>query len=262
MQSPVLMTGEMIKDAQVQYGGTFNEPYVSLELTSLGGKVFGQVTEKNVKKRLAIVLDEVVRSAPRIQERILGGRAQITGSYSFEEATDLAIVLRVGALPAPVSVVQNLTVGASLGQDSINKGLTSGLIGTVMVLIFMIFYYNVSGVVANAALFLNIILLFSGLAVMHATLTMPGIAGIVLTVGMAVDSNVIIYERMREEFAIGKSLKSGIDAGFDKAMWTIIDAHVSTLITALALFFFGTGPIKGFAVSLSLGIIFNLFTTL
>lgn len=262
LKSQVLMTGDMVKDAQVRVGGNFNEPYVGLDLTGRGGAVFGQVTEKSVGKRLAIVLDDVVRSAPVIREKILGGSAQISGSFSYEEATDLAIVLRIGALPAPVEIVQNLTVGASLGQDSVNKGLMSGLLGTMLVVVFMAVYYRLSGVIANLCMVLNILLLFAGLAMMGGTLTLPGIAGIILSIGMAVDSNIVIFERMREEFALGKSVRSGVEAGFAKAFWTIIDAHVTTLITALALFLFGTGPIKGFAVTLSLGIIFNLFSTL
>ncbi|MEA1933496.1 MAG: protein translocase subunit SecD [Thermodesulfobacteriota bacterium] len=262
MNSPVLMTGEMVKDARVRFGGNFNEAMVSLDLTDRGGKVFGQLTEKNVNRRLAIILDEVVRSAPVIRERILGGSAQISGNFTQKEAADLAIVLRVGALPAPVEIIQNLSVGASLGQDSINRGLMSGLFGTVMVLLFMMIYYRLSGVIANCALLLNILFLFCGLAAMEATLTLPGIAGIILAIGMAVDSNVLIFERMREEFAIGKTVKSGVEGGYDKALWTIIDSQVTTLITALALFLFGTGPIKGFAVTLSLGVTINLFTTL
>lgn len=211
---------------------------------------------------MAIVLDGVVKSAPVIRERILGGAAQISGSFSPEEASDLAIVLRVGALPAPVDVVQNVTVGSSLGQDSIRQGLTSGIFGALMVLGFMIIYYRLSGLVANLALVLNILFLFSGLAVLNATLTLPGIAGIVLSIGMAVDANVLIFERMREEYELGKSVRSSIDGGFSKALWTIVDSQVTTLITALALFLFGTGPIKGFAITLSLGITFNLFTAL
>ena len=262
IKSQVLMTGEMVKNAQVRIGGNFNEPYVSLDLTGRGGKVFANVTEKNVSKRLAIILDENVRSAPVIRERILGGSAQISGSFTHEEATDLAIVLRVGALPAPVEIIQNLTVGASLGQDSIDKGLKSGLLGAMMVLLFMVIYYRLSGVIADFALGLNILFLFVGLAMLSATLTLPGIAGIILSIGMAVDANVLIFERMREEFDLGKSVKSGVDGGFNKAFWSIVDSQVTTLITALALFMFGTGPIKGFAVTLSLGIIFNLFAVL
>jgi len=262
IKSQVMMTGEMVKNAQVRVGGNFNEPYVSLDLTGRGGRIFAQVTEKNVGKRFAIILDEVVRSAPVIREKILGGSAQISGSFTYEEAQDLAIVLRVGALPAPVEIIQNLTVGASLGKDSIDKGFMSGLLGAVLVMVFMIFYYRMSGVIANFGLVLNIFFLFSGLAAVGATLTLPGIAGIILSIGMAVDANVLIFERMREEFAIGKSVKSGVEGGYDKAFWTIIDSQVTTLITALALFLFGTGPIKGFAVTLTFGIIFNLAPTL
>ncbi len=262
LENPVLMTGDMIKDAQVRIGGSFNEPYVSLDLTGRGGKVFANITEKYVGKRMAIVLDNVVRSAPVIREKIVGGSAQISGSFTHEEAADLAIVLRVGALPAPVNIVQNVTVGASLGADSINKGLMSGVFGSILVLAFMIIYYRLSGVIANVALVLNILFLFTGLAIFSATLTLPGIAGIVLSIGMAVDANVLIFERMREEYGLGKSVRSSIDGGFGKAFWTIVDSQVTTLITAMALFMFGTGPIKGFAITLSLGIIFNLFTAL
>jgi len=262
LESPILMTGEMVKNAQVRIGGTFNEPYVSLDLTSRGGQVFATITEKSVGKRLAIVLDEIVRSAPVIREKILGGSAQISGNFTHNEATDLAIVLRVGALPAPVDIVQNLTVGASLGQDSIDKGIYSGLFGTLLVVVFMLIYYRLSGLIANVAMVLNILLLFVGLALFGATLTLPGIAGIILSIGMAVDANVLVYERMRDEFALGKSIRAGVDAGFDRAFWSIVDGHVTTLITALALFLFGTGPIKGFAITLSMGLILNLFAVL
>lgn len=262
LETPILMTGAMVKDAQVRIGGNFNEPYVSLELTGLGGQTFGQLTEKFVGRQLAIVLDENVRSAPVIREKILGGSAQITGNFSHAEASDLAIVLRAGALPAPVEIIQNLTVGASLGQDSINKGIYSGLFGALLVVVFMMVYYRISGVIANIGLAFNILLLFVGLAMLGGTLTLPGIAGIILTVGMAVDANVLIYERMREEFALGKSIKSGVETGFSKAFSSIIDSQLTTLITALVLFLFGTGPIKGFAVTLTMGIIFNLFAVL
>ena len=262
LENKILMTGDMIKDAQVRIGGNFNEPYVSLDMTARGGKVFAHITEKNVGRRMAIVLDDVVRSAPVIRERILGGSAQISGSFTHEEAADLAIVLRVGALPAPVDIIQNMTVGSSLGQDSINKGISSGIFGAIIVLAFMVIYYRLSGVIANSALLLNILLLFSGLAILNATLTLPGIAGIILSIGMAVDANVLIFERMREEYALGKSVRSSIDGGYSNAFSTIVDSQVTTLITALALFMFGTGPIKGFAITLSLGIIFNLFASL
>ena len=262
LEEQVLMTGDMVKNAQVRISNQFNEPYVSIDFTSRGGRVFATLTEENVGKRMAIVLDDVVRSAPVIREKILGGSAQISGSFTHEDAADLAIVLRVGALPAPVDIVQNMTVGASLGQDSINKGLKSGIFGALIVLCFMAIYYRISGIIANSALVLNILFLFTGLAILNATLTLPGIAGIILSIGMAVDANVLIFERMREEYALGKSVRSSVDGGFGKAFWTIVDSQVTTLITAMALFMFGTGPIKGFAITLSLGIIFNLFTAL
>jgi SecD/SecF fusion protein len=261
LRKKVLLTGAAVKNATVRIGD-YNEPYVSVDFNNRGAAEFGKITGENVKRRLAIILDGVVRSAPVIQERIGGGKAQITGSYTPAEAHDLAIVLRAGALPATVKIVQNITVGPTLGADSIKRGLTAGLLGTLLVIGFMIFYYRFSGLVADYAMILNVILLLGALSLLGATLTLPGIAGIILSIGMAVDSNVLIYERMREEFHAGKPLKAGIDGGYDKAFWTIIDSHVTTLITACALFLFGTGPIKGFAVTLSLGVILNLFTAL
>lgn len=262
LENQTLMTGDMVKNAQVRIGGQFNEPYVGIDLTARGGKIFAHVTEKNVNRQLAIVLDNVVRSAPSIREKILGGSAQISGSFTHEEAADLAIVLRVGALPAPVDIIQNLTVGASLGRDSIHQGLTAGVFAALTVVSFMMVYYHLSGLIANIALGLNILFLFAGLAILNATLTLPGIAGIVLSIGMAVDSNILIFERMREEYDLGKSVRSSVDGGFSQAFSTIVDSQVTTLITSMALFLFGTGPIKGFAVTLSLGILFNLFTAL
>jgi SecD/SecF fusion protein len=261
LKKKVMLTGEAVKNAAVRIGD-YNEPYVSVDFNRRGAAEFARITGENVKRRMAIILDGIVRSAPVIQERIGGGKAQITGSYTSEEAHDLAIVLRAGALPATVKIVQNITVGPTLGADSIRQGLISGLLGTILVVAFMIFYYRFSGVVANYALVLNIIMLLGALSLLNATLTLPGIAGIILSVGMAVDSNVLIYERMREEFHTGKPIKAGIDGGYDKAFWTIIDSHVTTLITACVLFLFGTGPIKGFAVTLSLGVTLNLFTAL
>jgi preprotein translocase subunit SecD len=211
---------------------------------------------------MAVVLDNTIYSAPVIQERISGGRAQITGTFTTQEANDLAIVLRAGALPAPLKIVQDLTVGPSLGQDSIDKGVRATLIAGAVVVIFMVVYYRLSGVIADFALILNLVCLMGALSALTATLTLPGIAGIVLTIGMGVDSNVLIFERIREELRGGKAARSAIDAGYDKALLTIIDSHVTTLITGVALFLFGTGPIKGFAVTLCLGIAINLFTAL
>jgi SecD/SecF fusion protein len=262
LEHPVLMTGEALKTARTEIGGKFSESYVSLQFNPRGARIFEEITRQGVGRQLAIILDDIVQSAPVIQEPISGGRAQITGSFTTEQAHDLAIVLRAGALPAPVQIVQNLTVGPSLGMDSIHKGLASIILGAFLVVVFMVIYYRVSGIIANFALLLNLILMAGALSLFGATLTLPGIAGIVLSIGMAVDSNVLIFERMREELAAGKPVYAGVASGYDKALWTIIDAHVTTLITALALFLFGTGPIKGFAVTLSIGVVFNLFTAL
>jgi preprotein translocase subunit SecD len=256
------LTGDLLSDAKVNLDQRFNEPYVSISFNAAGAKLFEEVTGANVKKRLAIILDNTVYSAPVIQEKISGGNAQITGNFTLDEAKDLSIVLRAGALPAPLKMLQNVTVGPSLGRDSIEAGKRAGIIGTIAVVVFMIFYYRLSGVIANFALFLNIILLLGAMASLNATLTLPGIAGIILAVGMAVDSNVLMFERMRDELRAGKTPRAAVDSGYKKAFWTIFDSHVTTLITAAVLFQFGTGPIKGFAVALSLGVSINLFTAL
>ena len=261
VKSRALMTGDVLTDARVSIG-EFNESYVSITLDSTGAKLFERITGENIQKRLAIVLDNNVYSAPVIQDKISGGRAQITGNFTTQEASDLAIVLRAGALPAPVKIIQNLTVGPSLGRDSIEKGIWATLIAGILVVIFMVGYYRLSGVIADVAMALNLIVLIGVLAALNATLTLPGIAGIILTIGMGVDSNVLIFERIREELRSGKPVRMAVDAGYDKALVTIVDSHVTTLITALVLFLFGTGPVKGFAVTLSLGIAINLFTAL
>jgi len=257
-----LMTGDLLTEARVNIDQLYNEPNVSIAFDSAGAKLFEQITEANVKKRLAIILDNNVYSAPVIQERIAGGSAQITGTFSMDEARDLAIVLRSGSLRAPLKMLQNVTVGPSLGRDSIRAGVNAGIIGAILVIVFMIAYYRLSGVIADFALVLNIILLVGVLSMFHATLTLPGIAGIILAVGLAVDSNVLMFERIREEIRLGKTPRSAIDSGYDKAFWTIFDSHVTTLITAVVLFQFGTGPIKGFAVTLGWGVFINLFTAL
>ena len=262
VQKKSMITGDLLTDAQVRIDSQFNQPYVGIEFNSLGAKLFDQVTAANVGKRFAIVLDNNIHSAPVIRERISGGSAQISGNFTEKTAADLAIVLRAGALPAPVKIIQNVTVGPSLGQDSINKGLYAGLIGVLLVVVFMAVYYKLSGLIANLGMILNILFLMGALAALGATLTLPGIAAIVLLVGMSVDSNVIIFERIREELKLGKSPKAALDSGYDKAFLTIMDSHITTLITAAVLFQFGTGPVKGFAVSLSLGVIINLFTSL
>jgi preprotein translocase subunit SecD len=261
LKKKTLMTGEVLKDAQVRFDD-FNQPYVALELDPRGAKMFDRITAKNVKKRLAIILDDNVYSAPIIQERISGGRAQITGIFDLNEAKDLAIVLRAGALPAPVKILENRSVGPSLGRDLIDKGLKSVIIGGILVVVFMAVYYKISGVIADAALILNLIFIMGALAGLRATLTLPGIAGIILTIGMAVDANVLIFERIREELRLGKTPIAAIDGGYSKAFLTIMDANVTTLIAAVVLFQFGTGPVKGFAVTLSIGIVASLFTAL
>ncbi len=256
------LTGAYLTDARVQIDSQYNEPYVSITFDKKGARLFERITAENVKKRLAIVLDNNVYSAPVIQEKIAGGEARITGNFTTEEARDLAIVLRAGALPAPVQILEERTVGPSLGTDSIRMGLLSMCVGGILVVLFMMIYYKGAGAIADFALLLNILLIAGGLAGFGATLTLPGIAGIILTIGMAVDANVLIFERIREEMNLGKTPRAAVDAGYDRATLTILDANVTTLIAALVLFQFGTGPVKGFAVTLSLGVVASLFTAL
>jgi len=262
LKKRTLLTGAYLTDARVQIDSQYNEPYVAIDFDKKGARLFERITEENVKKRLAIVLDDKVYSAPVIQEKISGGSARITGNFSSEEAHDLAIVLRAGALPAPVHIIEERTVGPSLGSDSIRKGLMSMMVGGILVVLFMMVYYRVSGLIADIALIMNIILIGAGLAAFQATLTLPGIAGIILTIGMAVDANVLIFERIREEMAVGRTPRAAVDTGYNRATLTILDANVTTLIAALVLFQFGTGPVKGFAVTLSLGVLASLFTAL
>lgn len=256
------LTGADLTDARVQFDRNTNEPYVALSFNKKGARQFERITGENINKRLAIVLDDTVYSAPVIRSKIAGGNAIIEGSFTADEARDLAIALRAGALPAPVEILEERTVGPSLGQDSINQGVISMLIGGLIVILFMAIYYKGSGLIADLALILNIVLIAGGLAAFQATLTLPGIAGIILTIGMAVDANVLIFERIREEMALGKTPRAAVAAGFDRATLTILDANVTTLIAALVLFQFGTGPVKGFAVTLSLGVLSSLFTAL
>ena len=258
-----LMEGKEVAGAQMRMDLDQERPGapgVSFTLTGKGGAVFADVTGANVGRRLAIVLDNRVQSAPNIHERIPRGQGSITGSFSEEEAQNLAIVLRSGALPAPVNIVDERAIGPSLGQDSIQKGLTAGGVGALLVIIFMLVYYRASGMVAVMALVLNIIGLLACMAAFHATLTLPGIAGIVLTIGMAVDANVLIFERIREELRNKKTVLTAIEIGYARAYRTIIDAHVTTLLSSLALMWFGSGPIRGFAITLSIGLIINLIT--
>ena len=261
LKKDAVLTGEYITDAAVRYG-RMNDAYVSIDFNNKGGRIFARLTGENVNHRMAIVLDGKVYSAPVIQEKISGGHASITGSFTTDEARDLAIVLRAGSLPAPVSILEQRTVGPSLGQESIDSGIMSALIGMVLILGFMFIYYGFGGLVADAVLTINIMLIMAGLAAFGATLTLPGIAGIILTIGMAVDANVIIFERIREELRRGLTARSAIHEGFSRATLTILDANVTTVIAAIILYQFGTGPIRGFAVTLTLGIITSMFTAI
>lgn len=260
-----LLTGDMLADARALPDQmNFGQYYVLMRLNSRGKRIFARVTQENVGRALAIVLDNAIFSAPVIQGPIPGGEAQITGTFTPEEARDLAIVLREGALPAPVEIIENRTVGPSLGSDSISQGVRSIILGGTLVFIFMLIYYRMSGLIANVALGLNLLIIMGIMALPYlgASLTLPGIAGIILTVGMAVDANVLIFERIREELRLGKSVGASVDTGFQKAIVTILDANVTTLIAAIVLFQFGSGPVKGFAVTLAIGIAASMFTAI
>lgn len=254
------LSGKYLVDARPTYD-QFRKPEVQFTLTKKGGRIFARVTGANIDKPLAITLDGRVESAPIIRSKIRDrGVIEMGGVASIEDATDLSIVLRAGALPAPVKIIENRVIGPSLGQDSVRKGTTSVIIGFCVVLLFMVIYYRLSGLIADFAVLLNLFFLMAAMAALHATLTMPGIAGIILTVGMAVDANVLIFERIREEMRTGKTIRAAIDAGYKRALTAIVDANITTLITAAVLFNLGTGPIKGFAVVLSLGVLISLFT--
>ena len=261
----VLLTGDDVNNAQTAWDPKTNEPYVSLDFKPAGAKKFGDLTAENVGRNFAIILDEKVQSAPRILTAIRGGRASITMGqgdmqYLMNEASTLALVLRTGALPAPVSVTSVRVVGASLGADAIAAGKKATVVGFGLVLLFMVAYYRKAGAISVVALICNMLLVMALLAVAGATLTLPGIAGIALTIGMAVDCNIIIYERIREELRLGKNSRAAADAGFDKALWAVLDANITTFIAGVVLYTYGTGPIKGFAVTLMIGIITTLFT--
>jgi preprotein translocase subunit SecD len=260
IKDKTLMTGDALKDARVRINQQNNSYYVSLSFHPAGARLFEQITGDNVGRRLAIILDNNIYSAPVIKQRIGGGEAIIEGRFTMDDARDLAIVLRAGSLPAPVKVLEERTVGPSLGQDSINKGIKSVIIGSLLVVLFMLVYYHLSGLVADIALSMNIVLLLGALAALGARLTLPGLAGIALTVGMAVDANVLIYERIREEMRLGKPPRTALDAGYSRAFLTVVDTHVTTFVAALVLYQFGTGPIKGFAVTLALGVAASMFT--
>ncbi|HMN87021.1 MAG TPA: protein translocase subunit SecD, partial [Bauldia sp.] len=260
LQEAPLMTGEDLVDAQTSFDQRTNEPVVSFRLSTSGARKFGDLTQKNVGGLFAIVLEDKVISAPQIREPILGGSGQISGSFSVESANDLAILLRAGSLPAKLTIVEERTIGPSLGADSIRAGIIASVVATVAIVVFMLVCYGILGLFANIALIANNFLMIGVLTALGATLTLPGIAGIVLTMGMAVDANVLIYERMREEAHAGRSTIAALDAGFTRAYATIIDSHLTALIAAIALFWVGSGPIRGFAVTLSIGIVSTLFT--
>jgi preprotein translocase subunit SecD/SecD/SecF fusion protein len=255
-----LMTGEDLVDAQAAFDQQTNEPVVNFRLSTAGARKFGEVTQANVGRLFAIVLDSEVISAPQIREPILGGSGQISGSFSVQSANDLAILLRAGSLPAKLTIVEERTIGPSLGADSIRAGAIAAIVATVAIVVFMLVCYGILGLFADIALIASNFLMIGILTALGATLTLPGIAGIVLTMGMAVDANVLIYERMREEAHAGRSTITALDTGFTKAYATIIDSHLTALIAAIALFWVGSGPIRGFAVTLSIGIISTLFT--
>jgi len=260
VEKEVRVSGADLEDARIGHD-EFNMPAVDFRLSRSAGRVFGKFTEKHLNERLAIVLDKQVESAPVIRSRITD-KGQITGNFSVQEAEDLSVILRAGALPATVRYLEERTVGPSLGQDSIRQGTISALIGGSLVVLFMLFYYRLAGVIANMALLLNLVLLMGCLALSGAALTLPGIAGIILTVGMAVDANVLIFERIKEELKAGKTTRASVEGGFKRALLTIVDANVTTLIAAVVLFQFGTGPIRGFAVTLIIGILASMFTAL
>jgi len=260
LESKKGLSGGLIQEAKSSfYNG---QPIVSLNMNSEGAKIWSRLTGANIGKRLAIILDNNVRMAPTIRSKISDGQTQVEGFANMNEAKDIAIVLRAGALPAPINIIEERTVGPSLGKDSIDKGTRSVTIGLILILIFMIFYYRGSGFIASTGLIFNLILVLSVLSMLDATLTLPGIAGLILTVGMAVDANVIIFERIREELEKGKKPKSAVESGFSRAITTIIDANVTTILAALILYQFGSGPIRGFAIVLSCGIITSMFTAI
>ena len=256
----IVMSGENLIDSQPNFNSQSNQPTVSFTLDRLGAQKFGRTTTDNVGKRLAIVLDGKIVSAPSINEAVTSGSGMISGNFSFQEATDLALLLRSGALPTPLNVVEERTVGPDLGEDSIKSGITSLIIGFILVILFMFYKYKVFGLIANLALVANLIMLVGVLTILEATLTLPGIAGIILTVGMAVDANVLIFERIKEELKTEKSTIHAFDIGYSKARITVLDANITTLIAAVILFAFGSGPVKGFAITLGIGIITTLYS--
>ncbi len=260
VEQRIMVSGEDLVDAQQGYDAQTGEPVVNFRFNASGGRRFGEATRQNVGRPFAIVLDNQVISAPVIQTAILGGSGQISGNFTAPEANDLAVLLRSGALPAPLNILEERTVGPGLGADSVAAGSTAAIIGALGVLFFMVLAYGLFGVFANIALVVNVCLIIATLSVLGATLTLPGIAGIVLTIGMAVDSNVLIFERIREEVRNGRQAISAIDVGFSRALGTIVDANITTLIAAVVLFFLGSGPVRGFSVTLAIGILTTVFT--
>ena len=260
IKKQVLVSGGDLTDAQPGFDQRSGQPIVSFKFNTSGSRKFAQATTEHVKEPFAIVLDGKVISAPVIQEPITGGSGQISGSFTVQQANDLAILLRAGALPAPLTIIEERTVGPGLGQDSIEKGELAAYVGSILVIVFMLLTYRLFGVFANIAVAINVAMIFGILSLLNATLTLPGIAGIVLTVGIAVDSNVLIYERIREELRGGRTAISAIDAGFKRALSTILDSNITTFIAAAVLFYIGTGPVRGFAVTLGIGIITTVFT--
>ncbi|HEY2210710.1 MAG TPA: protein translocase subunit SecD [Bradyrhizobium sp.] len=260
IKKQVLVSGADLTDAQPGFDQRTGEPIVSFRFNTSGSRKFAQATSENVGQPFAIVLDNEVISAPVIREPITGGSGQISGNFTVQAANDLAILLRAGALPAPLTIIEERTVGPGLGQDSIEKGELAAYVGSIMVIVFMLVTYRLFGVFANIAVAINVAMIFGVLSLLNATLTLPGIAGIVLTVGIAVDSNVLIYERIREELRGGRNAISAIDAGFKRALPTILDSNITTFIAAAVLFYIGTGPVRGFAVTLGIGIITTVFT--
>ena len=260
LKKQVLVSGGDLSDAQTAFDQRSGEPVVSFKFNSSGARKFAQATTEGVGQRFAIVLDNQVISAPVIREPIIGGQGQISGNFTVQSANDLAILLRAGALPAPLTVIEERTVGPGLGQDSIEKGELAAYVGSILVIVFMLVTYRLFGLFANIAVTINVAMIFGVLSLLNATLTLPGIAGIVLTVGIAVDSNVLIYERIREEIRGGRNAISAIDAGFKRALATILDSNITTFIAAAVLFYIGTGPVRGFAVTLGIGIITTVFT--
>ncbi|MBS0529181.1 MAG: protein translocase subunit SecD [Proteobacteria bacterium] len=260
IKKQVLVSGGDLTDAQPGFDQRTSEPIVTFRFNTNGARKFAQATSENVGQPFAIVLDNEVISAPVIREPITGGSGQISGNFTVQQANDLAILLRAGALPAPLTIIEERTVGPGLGQDSIEKGELAAYVGSIMVIVFMLLTYRLFGVFANIAVAINVAMIFGLLSLLNATLTLPGIAGIVLTVGIAVDSNVLIYERIREEIRGGRTAISAIDAGFKRALATILDSNITTFIAAAVLFYIGTGPVRGFAVTLGIGIITTVFT--